>query len=121
MKFRRGNDIPPFALNGFKKNSRHFLGRDTPLKEIFSNPTDTGSAATGILPMMIRTAVAIGVRNMGDPGDERGKPPFVDHFACREREGAHGPPMKSAEKGQNPRPFGMVTCQFKSCLNGFGA
>jgi hypothetical protein len=31
--------------------------------------------------MMIRAAVAIGVRNMGNPRDERGKPLFMDYFA----------------------------------------
>jgi hypothetical protein len=81
MKFWRRNDIAPFALNGFNKNGRHFLGRDTPFKKIFTNPIDAGSAATRILPVMIRTAVTIGVRDMGHPRDKRGEPFFMNRFA----------------------------------------
>jgi hypothetical protein len=71
MKLWRRDHVAAFALNGFDKDGGHFLGRDTPFKEIFTNPIHTGSAATGILLMMIRTAVTIGIRNVGDPRDKR--------------------------------------------------
>jgi hypothetical protein len=81
MKFWRRDNIATFALNGLNKNGCHFFGRDTPFKEVFTDPIDTGSTATGILPVMIRTAVTIGVRNMGHPRDEWVKSLFVNYFA----------------------------------------
>jgi hypothetical protein len=81
MKFWRRNDITAFSLNGFNKDGSHLLWRDTPLEEVFTDPIDTGSTATGILQMMIRTAVTIGIRDMGHPRNERGEPFLVNHFA----------------------------------------
>jgi hypothetical protein len=83
MEFRRRDDIAALSLNGFDENGGHFLRRDAPLEEILSDPIDTGSAATGVLPMVIRATIAVGVRNMGDPGDEWIKSPLVNHFAGR--------------------------------------
>jgi hypothetical protein len=68
-------------LDGFYKDGRHLLRRKAPFEEVFTNPFNTGSAATGILLMMIRTAVTIGIRDMGDPGDKRGESLFMNHFA----------------------------------------
>jgi hypothetical protein len=81
MKFWRRDDIAAFALNGLYKDGSHFLRRNAPFEEVFTNPFDTGDAATGILLMMIRTAVTIGIRNMGHPRDERGEPLFMNYFA----------------------------------------
>jgi hypothetical protein len=69
MKLGWGDNVASLALNGFDKDGRHFLRRDTPFKEVFTNPIDTGSAATRILAVMIRTTVAISIRDMGYPGD----------------------------------------------------
>src|SRR5512139_463990 len=83
MKFWRRHDIAAFTLDRFNKDGRHLLRRKTPFEEIFTNPLNTGSTTTGILLMMIRTAVTIGIRNMSDPRDKRGEPLFMNHFAGR--------------------------------------
>jgi hypothetical protein len=81
MKFWRRHHIAPFALNGFNEDGSHFLRGNAPFEEVFTNPFDTGNAATGILLMMIRTAVTIGIRNMSHPGDKRRESLFMNHFA----------------------------------------
>jgi hypothetical protein len=81
MEFWWRHDIAAFTLDRFNKDGRHLLRRKTPFKEVFTNPFNTGSAATGILLMMIRTAVTISIRNMGDPGDKWGESLFMNYFA----------------------------------------
>jgi hypothetical protein len=81
MKFWRRNNIAPFALNRFDKDGSHFLRRDAPLEEVFTNPINTGNTTTGILLMMIRTTVAISIRDMSDPWNERRESLFVYRFA----------------------------------------
>jgi hypothetical protein len=81
MKFWWRHNVAPFTLNWFDKDGSYFLGRDTPLEEVFTNPVNTGYTATRISLMMIRTAVAISVRDMSDPWDEGRESLLVNRFA----------------------------------------
>jgi hypothetical protein len=81
MKFWRRDYIASFTLNGLNENGRYFLRGDTSFKEVFPNPIHTGNTATRILPLMIRAAIAIGIRDMSHPGDQRREPFLVNHFA----------------------------------------
>jgi hypothetical protein len=71
MKFWWRHHIATFALNGFNEDGSHFLRRNAPFKEVFTNPIHTGNTATRILLMMIRTAVTIRIGDMSHPRDKR--------------------------------------------------
>jgi hypothetical protein len=80
MKFWGRYHIAPFALNGFNEDGSHFLRRNAPFKEVFTNPIHAGNTATRILLMMIRAAITIGIRDMSHSRDKWRESLLVNHF-----------------------------------------
>ena len=50
------------------------------------------------------TAIGIGIANMGDARNQRGKTPPLLRLGCGERQGAHGAAVKGSEEGNHVSP-----------------
>jgi hypothetical protein len=82
MKIGGRHDVAPFPLDRFNKDGCYLIWRNASFEKVFANPIDASTTAHWIGALMIRAAVAISVRDVGDPGHERGESLFVNHLTC---------------------------------------
>src|SRR4029434_146014 len=68
-----------------------------------------------------RTAIAVCVGNVLDPGHEREEASLLDRAARGEGEGPHRAPVKRAEERKKPRAAGVIARQLDSSFVGLRA
>ena len=90
-----GYHVASLSLNRLDEKGCDFFWRDVLVKELLLDEIDAGEAAVRILQLQ-GAPVTVGVWNVVNTGKKRRKTLHLGRFARSEREGTHGPSVKTA-------------------------
>src|SRR5207249_9279455 len=103
----RGDQVSTLALNRLDDDGGDFVGGDQVQKELVFDELET-FRPTRFGGQTEPTAVAVGKGSVKDAGHERSEPSTLGRLAGGQRERAHGPTVKGAEKRDNVRALGDI-------------
>src|SRR6185437_14676216 len=115
------NNVAALALNRLNENGGNFFRRNRSLEDFFFNEARAAQSVCFVIHAAGISAISVGIRNVGDAGNQRRKAATLLRLGSCERKRAHGAPVEGSEEGDDVLATGMVAGDLQRALNGLGS